>query len=311
MSISQEKQDELLDFTSKLTEKNTRLQSENTTLTEKLEHVEAELDKKTKLIDQLNESTRTELESIKAQLDEQITSNKSLAEDLNKFKKQVEELTVKLSDEQDENMSLKKKNAANIKDLTRQLQQLQKKLTSTPANPQATTNNKPDTNSDIIPNESHNKCSRTSSISSLNDKDSIEHHASLYKLNSFPMSNNKINNSYEEADTRSLIDLGGGTNYPASSNSLSSNNSNSRYNNEVVCGNDDVYVVDVDKQKIIEKIVKLQKTLAKRNEKIDFLQEHVNQLTLDLQRKTKYVLKCINLGDIKFFYQFSISNFLI
>ena len=287
MSISQEKQDELLDFTSKLTEKNTRLQSENTTLSEKLEHVEAELDKKTKLIDQQNESTRTELDSIKKQLEGQITSNKSLADDLNKFKKQVEELTVKLSDEQDENMSLKKKNAANIKDLTRQLQQLQKKLTSTQANAQATTNNKTDTNSDNIPNEAHNKCSRTSSVSSLNDKDSIEHHASLYKLNSFPISNNKMNNSYEEADTRSLIDLGGGNNHPASSNSLSSNNSNSRYNNEVVCGNDDVYVVDVDKQKIIEKIVKLQKTLAKRNEKIDFLQEHVNQLTLDLQRKTK------------------------
>ena len=57
--------------------------------------------------------------------------------------------------------------------------------------------------------------------------------------------------------------------------------------NEVICGNDDVYVVDIDKQKIIEKIVKLQKTLAKRNEKIDFLQDHVNQLTNDLKRKTK------------------------
>ena len=52
-------------------------------------------------------------------------------------------------------------------------------------------------------------------------------------------------------------------------------------------GSEDVYVVDVDKQKIIEKIVKLQKLLAKRNEKIEFLQDHVNQLTSDLKRKTK------------------------
>ena len=58
-------------------------------------------------------------------------------------------------------------------------------------------------------------------------------------------------------------------------------------NFKVICGNDDVYVVDIDKQKIIEKVVKLQKTLAKKNEKIDFLQDHVNQLTSDLKRKTK------------------------
>lgn len=61
----------------------------------------------------------------------------------------------------------------------------------------------------------------------------------------------------------------------------------SRTCNELIPGNDDVYVVDVDKQKIIEKYVKLQKLLAKRNEKIDFLQDHVNQLTADLKRKTK------------------------
>lgn len=54
---------------------------------------------------------------------------------------------------------------------------------------------------------------------------------------------------------------------------------------EVAC--DDVYVVDVEKQRIIEKYVRLQKLLAKRTEKIDFLQDHVNQLTIDLKRKTK------------------------
>ena len=57
--------------------------------------------------------------------------------------------------------------------------------------------------------------------------------------------------------------------------------------NEVICGNEEVYVVDIDKQKVIEKVVKLQKLLAKRNEKIDFMQDHVNQLTADLKRKTK------------------------
>ena len=49
----------------------------------------------------------------------------------------------------------------------------------------------------------------------------------------------------------------------------------------------DFYIVDVDKQKLIDKIVKLQLTLAKRNEKIDFLTDHANQLTFDLKRKTR------------------------
>jgi hypothetical protein len=78
---------------------------------------------------------------------------------------------------------------------------------------------------------------------------------------------------------------------------MSAHTSITRYGNEVIVGaggfngggggGDDVYVVDIDKQKLIEKIVKLQRDMVKRNEKIDFLQDHVNQLTIDLKRKTK------------------------
>ena len=68
-----------------------------------------------------------------------------------------------------------------------------------------------------------------------------------------------------------------------------SNNHNSTIVNNTLISNQhaDVYVVDVDKQKIIEKVVKLQNMLAKKTEKIDFLQDHVNQLTNDLKKKSK------------------------
>jgi hypothetical protein len=66
--------------------------------------------------------------------------------------------------------------------------------------------------------------------------------------------------------------------------SISSGDSNHNNNTNQ---HSDVYVVDVDKQKIIEKVVKLQKMLAKKTEKIDFLQDHVNQLTNDLKKKSK------------------------
>ena len=131
-------------------------------------------------------------------------------------------------------------------------------------------------------NEQTNHISRTSSFSSLNDhmlNENMNTSFSVPVTNSGSLSSNKTKNNSNNDDTRSIT---------SETNSL--NQMNRNYN-EVICGNDDVYVVDIDKQKIIEKVVTLQKTLAKRNEKIDFLQDHVNQLTLDLQRKTRWVSK--------------------
>ena len=40
-------------------------------------------------------------------------------------------------------------------------------------------------------------------------------------------------------------------------------------------------------QQMVEKIVKLQKALARKQEKIEFLEEHIQQCTLELCKKTK------------------------
>lgn len=40
-------------------------------------------------------------------------------------------------------------------------------------------------------------------------------------------------------------------------------------------------------QQMIEKIVKLQRQLARRQDKIEFLEEHVRQCTQELLKKTK------------------------
>lgn len=51
----------------------------------------------------------------------------------------------------------------------------------------------------------------------------------------------------------------------------------------------------LDKQTLIEHIVKLQRTSAKKSEKIDFLEEHVNTLVAELQKKSRllhsYILR--------------------
>ena len=95
-------------------------------------------------------------------------------------------------------------------------------------------------------------------------------------------------NSLDKEDMRSI------SGSISSSDSNHHNNNNDHncstiVNNTIIANqHSDVYVVDIDKQKVIEKVVKLQKTLAKKSEKIDFLQDHVNQLTSDLQKKTRY-----------------------
>lgn len=49
-----------------------------------------------------------------------------------------------------------------------------------------------------------------------------------------------------------------------------------------------VRVVEVNKQMLVDKIVSLQKILAKKNERMDFLQELNSRLSHDVSSKAKY-----------------------
>ena len=154
---------------------------------------------------------------------------------------------------QDESVSLKKKHAANTKDLTNQLQKLHKQI------------------------ESGQKLKQTSS--------EIASTTASVRYNNISRSNSM--NSLDKEDMKSV-------NGSISSGDSNHNHNNNDQNGSTIVNNTlisnqhaDVYVVDIDKQKIIEKVVKLQKMLAKKKEKIDFLQDHVNQLTSDLKKKTK------------------------
>lgn len=46
---------------------------------------------------------------------------------------------------------------------------------------------------------------------------------------------------------------------------------------------------EIDKQTLVDRIVRLQKSLVKRNEKIEFLEEHNHQLLEEMKKKTKLV----------------------
>jgi hypothetical protein len=152
-----------------------------------------------------------------------------------------------LNDETDEKNTLKKKHAANIKDLSKQLQKLQSQL---------------DKAAGSKAKQFNVNVTRSSSSNSLVD---IKEDAK--SLNGSISSNDSSQQSQQHQ-----------LQHQQQQQQEPQETSDDNY----------VYVVDIEKQKIIDKIVKLQKMLAKKNEKIDFLQDHVNQLTVDVQRKTKY-----------------------
>ncbi|KAK7488264.1 hypothetical protein BaRGS_00020423, partial [Batillaria attramentaria] len=47
--------------------------------------------------------------------------------------------------------------------------------------------------------------------------------------------------------------------------------------------------VEVDKQVLIERIVRLQRSLARKNEKLEFLEEHIQQLVAEIKKKNKII----------------------
>ena len=48
-----------------------------------------------------------------------------------------------------------------------------------------------------------------------------------------------------------------------------------------------VKIIEVDKQMLVEKIVRLQKAHARKNEKLEFMEDHNTQLLEEIRKKAK------------------------
>ncbi|CAF1313288.1 unnamed protein product, partial [Didymodactylos carnosus] len=125
------KKSELLEFTQKLTELNSTIQSDYEQLTLKHQSIEKQYveisqlyrEQQTKMIE-----LEKELQTVKQNYDE---LNLKYTELFNKY----DVCTRQYEDEKIENQTLKKKHQANVKDLIKQLQQLQKKSSDTTPSP--------------------------------------------------------------------------------------------------------------------------------------------------------------------------------
>lgn len=247
------------------------------------------------------------IETLSAKLSELQKANQSLAQELAEKQKRLDELSTKLADEQDENAAIKKKHAANIKDLTRQLQILQKKAESS-GTPSTASNTSQSSSSGVfktpdMPASNHYQHEHLYKTASMSEQNISSFISSSSVSSSTPSAASSSNQHYGTKSTSSRtnsisslndkesladrLERGSRSSMECTPTTTTAPGGNMHRFNEVICGNEDVYVVDIDKQKIIDKIVKLQKMLARRNEKIDFLQDHVTQLTNDVKRKTK------------------------
>lgn len=285
-----EKEHEYLDLTQKLTEKNSILQSDY----EQIQNLYKQTSDELENLKKTNEENSNEISKFE-------TTEKSLKIQFNelndkyqKLNKSYEESVKQYEDSLVEIQTLKKKHQANTKDLIKQLQQLQKQKTPTPP---STVNN--DDQSPVLLTTKYFFLTTTT----RREK----------RTNSFILSSQSKTIPTKEnlGDNTSSRGSPTGSNYslnemtpPVSIPDQPPPMSHSHIDDEPEVL---VNIVDIDRQKLIEKLVKQQKLLVKRKEKIEFLNDHIQLLTQDLQNKRK-IIQSYAMNEDSFMYTSSESD---
>ncbi|KAL6094996.1 ccdc186 [Pungitius sinensis] len=226
---SREREAELLGFTEKLSSKNAQLQSESNSLQSQLDQLngsfaelQAKLEETNRLLD--DKSRLLKQEEVLRQQEVQ-----GLQEERAALQTEAAQLKTRVEELRDELSTQKRKQAANIKDLTKQLIQARKRMEQV--------------ENGGCDRDASSMGSRSSSSGSL----SARH--------------------------------GGGT-------SVEDRLPESQSGPSVV-------VVDsfpeVDKTVLVDRIVRLQKALARKQEKIEFMEDHIKQLVEEIRKKTKII----------------------
>ncbi|XP_074815399.1 coiled-coil domain-containing protein 186 isoform X2 [Natator depressus] len=220
---SRKRESELLVFTEKLTSKNAQLQSETNflqTQLDKLTYSERELQSQLEHVRQTKDDLANKL-----QKEEELHKHEvqKVQTDLASQQKELTALNTQVDELKDELVTQKRKHMANLKDLTKQLQQARRKL-------------------DQIENggcdkEVSSMGSRSSSSGSLNAR-----------------------SSNEDRSPENTGSSGAADSFP-----------------------------EVDKAVLIERIVRLQKAHARKNEKMEFMEDHIKQLVEEIRKKTKII----------------------
>lgn len=223
---SREREAELLGFTEKLSSKNAQLQSESNTLQAQLDQLSGAHTQ----LKSLQEETSRLLDDKSRHLKQEEISRqqevRALQEERSALQKEVSQLQTRVEELRDELLTQKRKQAANIKDLTKQLAQARKKL-------EQVENGGCDRDAGSMGSRSSSSGSLNARHSSVEERSPESHTGhSVVVTDSFP---------------------------------------------------------EVDKAVLVERIVRLQKALARKQEKIEFMEDHIKQLVEEIRKKTKII----------------------
>lgn len=258
------KESELLAFSEKMTAKNAQLQSEATGNSSKLDVI---LLDKLKLEEQYLavETAKKKLEQeMKEKISELENEIKSLTIHLEEKSKAVSELTCSLEESLDELQVLKRKNTAHIRDLTRQLQQARKQVEKFESNGVETKENASE----------GSKSSSTNSLDKLGS--SCTSPISPSSVTSATDGGWVIVDGSHSSTDRPSLEAPSGDNVqilPQSQKELAASNTE----------------LEPNKAMLVERICRLQKIHAKKNEKLEFMEEHVSALVDEIQKKSKII----------------------
>uniref|UniRef100_A0A8C4Z7C6 Coiled-coil domain containing 186 n=1 Tax=Gadus morhua TaxID=8049 RepID=A0A8C4Z7C6_GADMO len=219
---SREREAELLGFTEKLSSKNAQLQSESNGLQGHLDALRA---------------GATDLQA-RLQDTQGLLQDKALQGERAALQTEVGQLSTRLGEVRDELVTQKRKQAASIKDLTKQLIQAHKRLDQADQN---------------------GGCDREGS--SMGSRSSSSGNTTSCFFAYFLGEDRSPEQQHLQTPSVMVVDS-----YP-----------------------------EVDKTLLVERIVRLQKALARKQEKMEFMEDHIKQLVEEIRRKTKilqsYVLR--------------------
>ncbi|KAA0725077.1 Coiled-coil domain-containing protein 186 [Triplophysa tibetana] len=228
---------ELLGFTEKLTSKNAQLQSESNSLqaqldrlTNSIRELKSKLEDTERSLVEMTDKLKKEEQQRQEEVHVLQTERTSLQAETSQLKTRVEEL-------RDDLVTQKRKQAANIKDLTKHLTQARKKLEQV----------------------ENGGCDREGSSMGSRSSSSGTSVKQLIK------------------DAESSLNARG--------SSMDDRSPENQSGSSVVVDS----FPEVDKAVLVERIVRLQKAHARKNEKIEFMEDHIKQLVEEIRKKTKII----------------------
>lgn len=270
LDVLRQKEAELMEFSEAAKTKTKNLQIEIDELMRKVKWLEEENNSTSRQVSRLvEEKMEVESELNQMRVGHEVDMD-SVKEDLKKKTSMNERLKSQVDELINDQRVMIKKHHNIVRELNKELVGLKKKVDLYESNSSSlpSTTVPPKTVADSLSN--HSRTSSSSSLTDYNSSNNTLHQNSLSHPRPLSVQN-----------PNSLV--------PALPPSLSSS-AETNCDLELSSKQEVVdLLAKLDKEKLVERIIKLQRNLTKKNEKVDFLEDHNHQLVQELKKKTRLV----------------------